>query len=187
MTTVPTPSGSCACSGATQGSADRANDPHDLASRTGGRRPLREWDRFEATLANLALGKPLVLKVVGDLAWERATARGWSGEAFEAFQMARPGPRLRSSKGCATWWTRRADQIIVPSRYLARWVMAWGVPEDQITVIYNAVAPPNGFAVSPAPLATPVNLVTAGRLVQLKRVGGILEAIAGMQGCRPDQ
>src|SRR5438128_7375565 len=32
---------------------------------------------IETVLANQWLGKPLVQKVVGDLAWERATNRGW--------------------------------------------------------------------------------------------------------------
>ena len=136
---------------------------------------------LEAALANLALGKPMVLKVVGDLAWERATASRWSGETFEAFQRARHGPRIALLKGLRTWWTRRADQVIVPSRYLARWVMGLGVPENRLTVIYNAVAPPNGLAPLPSPLGTPVKLVTAGRLVPMKRVDGILEAIANMK------
>ena len=136
---------------------------------------------LEATLANLALGKPLVLKVVGDLAWERATAREWSGETFEAFQTARHGPKIALLKGLRAWWTRRADRVIVPSQYLARWVRGWGISSDRITVIYNAVAPPDGLAVLPAPLETPLKLVTAGRLVQMKRVGGILDAISGME------
>jgi glycosyltransferase involved in cell wall biosynthesis len=136
---------------------------------------------LEAALANLVLGKPLVLKVVGDLAWERATAWRWTGQTFEAFQTAHHGPKIALIKALRAWWTRRADRVIVPSRYLARWVMGWGVSADRITVIYNAIAPPDVLAVLPTPLATAVKLVTAGRLVSMKRVDGILEAIAGMR------
>ncbi len=136
---------------------------------------------LEAALANIALGKPLVLKVVGDLAWERATEQGWSDETFEAFQTARHGPKIAILKALRAWWTRRAHRIIVPSRYLARWVSKWGVPEDRITVIYNVVTRPNGLSASASPLKTPVKLVTAGRLVPLKRVDGIFEVIAGMK------
>jgi glycosyltransferase involved in cell wall biosynthesis len=135
---------------------------------------------LETSLANLALRKPLVLKVVGDLAWERATALGWSAETFEAFQTARHGPTIALLKRLRTWWIRRADRVLVPSQYLARWAMAWGVAQDRITVIYNAVALPDGLAVVPAPLATSLTLVTAGRLVPPKRVDGIIEAVAEM-------
>ena len=135
---------------------------------------------LEATLANLALGKPLVLKVVGDLAWERAVDRRWSGQTFEAFQAARHGPKIALLKTLRAWWTRRADRVVVPSQYLARWVKEWGVPEARIEVIYNSVARPNGLAASSLPLKSAVRLVTAGRLVPLKRVDGILEAIAGL-------
>src|SRR4029453_3512281 len=58
--------------------------------------------------------------------------------------------------------------------------MAWGVAQDRITVIYNAVALPDGLAVVPAPLATSLKLVTAGRLVPPQRGEGMIEAGAGM-------
>jgi glycosyltransferase involved in cell wall biosynthesis len=135
---------------------------------------------LEASLVNLALGKPLILKVVGDLAWERATTRGWSAETFDAFQTARHGLKIALLKRLRAWWTRRADRVLVPSQYLARLAMAWGVSQDRITVIYNAVALPDRIAVVPIPLAAPLKLVTAGRLVPLKRVDGIIEAVAGM-------
>src|SRR5687768_14071409 len=44
---------------------------------------------LEATLANLWLRRPMVQKIVGDLAWEQATNRGWVSDSFEAFQQGR--------------------------------------------------------------------------------------------------
>ncbi|MGH8008036.1 MAG: glycosyltransferase, partial [Candidatus Binatia bacterium] len=41
---------------------------------------------IEAVLANSVLHKPLVQKIVGDWAWERATNHGWIADTFEAFQ-----------------------------------------------------------------------------------------------------
>ena len=96
---------------------------------------------IEAVLANLWLGKPMVQKVVGDLAWERATNRDWVQDSFEEFQKQRYGLKVESLKALRAWWTRRASRVIVPSRYLAGWVMRWGVPGEKITVIYNAVEP----------------------------------------------
>jgi len=133
---------------------------------------------FESVLANLLLRRPLVMKVVGDLAWERATARGWTSDDFEAFQRRRYGLKIELLKALRAWWTRRAHRVIVPSRYLAGWVARWGVPADHIAVIYNALEPLDGVRPLPVPLATPIKAVTVGRLVPWKRVDGILEAVA---------
>jgi glycosyltransferase involved in cell wall biosynthesis len=132
---------------------------------------------LESALANFVLQKPLVMKVVGDLAWERATGRGWTADDFETFQRRRYGLRIELLKALRSWWTRRADRVIVPSRYLARWVVGWGVPAEKIVVIYNAVEPVDGVEPLPVPLKTPIKAVTVGRLIPLKRVDGLLEAL----------
>jgi glycosyltransferase involved in cell wall biosynthesis len=143
---------------------------------------------LEAVLANSALRKPMVQKVVGDLAWERATNRGWVQDRFEDFQKKRYGRKVEALKRLRTWWTRKADAVIVPSRYLAGWIAAWGVPGKRIVVIYNAspaqemswkeeVAQDRGASPARIPLTMPVKLVTVGRLVPLKRVDKVIEAM----------
>jgi glycosyltransferase involved in cell wall biosynthesis len=154
---------------------------------------------LEAALANRWLRKPLVMKVVGDVAWEQATNRGWVRDSFEAFQQRRYGLKVEALKALRTWWTRQADRLIVPSRYLARWVAAWGIPEDTIAVIYNAIppyrpSPPVGegrgegeacvdaLSPPPLPISTPLKLVTVGRLVPWKRIDKVIEAVASCDG-----
>lgn len=132
---------------------------------------------MEAVLANAVLRKPLVMKVVGDLAWERATSKGWTSDDFETFQQRRYGFKIELLKMLRSWWTRRANRVIVPSRYLARWVEGWGVPKEKIIVIYNAMEHLDGVEPLPVPLNTPVKAVTVGRLVPWKRVDGLLEAL----------
>jgi len=130
-----------------------------------------------AVLANQLLRKPLVMKVVGDFAWERATNRGWTEDNFETFQRKRYDLKVEILKALRSWWTRQAHRVMVPSRYLAKWVQGWGVPEERIVVIYNALEPVEGVEPLPVPLSTPVKAVTVGRLVPWKRVDGILEAV----------
>ena len=144
---------------------------------------------LEAVLANLLLRKPMVQKVVGDLAWERATNRGWVSDTFEAFQTTHY--QLRATryailtnvlKALRSWWVRQAHVVITPSRYLADRVLRWGVPQDSIAVIYNAMEPTDGITTASVPLPTPVKAVTVGRLIPLKRVDQILETVARVRG-----
>jgi glycosyltransferase involved in cell wall biosynthesis len=132
---------------------------------------------IEAVLTNLWLGKPMVQKVVGDLAWERATNRKWVQDGFEEFQKQRYGFKVEGLKALRAWWTRRASRVIVPSRYLAGWVMQWGVPEEKMAVIYNAVEFLDGVRPAIVPLRTPLKAVTVGRLVPWKRVDRVIEAL----------
>jgi glycosyltransferase involved in cell wall biosynthesis len=132
---------------------------------------------IEAVLANLWLGKPMVQKVVGDLAWERTTNRGWVRDGFEEFQKHRYGLKVEGLKALRAWWTRRASRVIVPSRYLAGWVMQWGVPEEKMTVIYNAVEPFEGVRPAVVPLRTSFKVVTVGRLVPWKCLDRVIEVL----------
>ena len=136
---------------------------------------------MEAVLANIFLRKPLVHKVVGDHAWERAINLGWASDNFEDFQKKRYGVKVETLKAVRSWWARKADTVVVPSRYLARWVVRWGVPEERLVVIYNGVEPLNGVQPAEVPLRTPTNLVTVGRLVPWKRVDMVIEAIARLE------
>jgi glycosyltransferase involved in cell wall biosynthesis len=149
---------------------------------------------LEAVLANIWLRKPIVQKVVGDLAWEQASNRGWVADSFETFQQRRYDPKVGILKWLRSWWTRRADRVIVPSWYLASWVASWGIAEKSISVIYNVVEQYScpsieegcGATLSVArgslppciPLLTPFKIITVGRLVPWKQIDKLLEAVA---------
>jgi glycosyltransferase involved in cell wall biosynthesis len=124
----------------------------------------------ETVLANAALRKPLLFKVVGDWVWERAVNRGWTRESFAQFQRTshrgRMGVLVRLRDACL----RRAAVVVTPSRYLAGVLTDWGVPERRVRLIPNAVEPreaPPGLCVWPG---TRFRLITIGRLVAWKNV-----------------
>ena len=133
---------------------------------------------IEAVVANLFLRKPMVQKIVGDWAWERATNKRWVADTFEEFQKCRHGLKVEALKFLRRFCARRADVMIVPSSYLARAVANWGVTESKTAVVYNAVELP-----SPSPCAVPLStrfkLVTVGRLVPWKQVDHLIEALVG--------
>jgi glycosyltransferase involved in cell wall biosynthesis len=132
---------------------------------------------FETAIANKFLRKPLVMKIVGDEAWERSVRKGWTKDNFEDFQQRCQSWQAELLKRHRSWIVRQADKVIVPSQYLANWVVKWGVPPERIAVIYNAVEIPDSVKPLSVPLKTPVKAVTAGRLIPLKRVDGLLEAL----------
>lgn len=136
---------------------------------------------FQVTLANLLLRKPAVIKIVGDYAWERAVNYFGLADDFEQFQRRSHRGLTRMLKALRAWWTRRADRVIVPSQYLAQHVQSWGIPQDKIHVIYNAVEPAARIQPASRPLATKFMAITVGRLVPWKHIDQLLEAIAGTQ------
>jgi glycosyltransferase involved in cell wall biosynthesis len=129
---------------------------------------------------------PRIVKIVGDLAWERAIRNGWIAptEDIDLFQMRRYGLPVMLDKAARARDAAAMDAIIVPSEYLKRMVVGWGVDAAKVHVIYNAlpVSPNTPEAVPSAPpkLTGEMQAVilTAGRLLPWKGVDRLIEALA---------
>jgi glycosyltransferase involved in cell wall biosynthesis len=133
----------------------------------------------ETVAANLILRRPLVMKIVGDWVWERATNRGWTTDSFDAFQRRQHGGRLAALCRVRNACVRRAEAIIVPSRFLAGAVERWGVPPSRLRVVPNASAAearPEGEV--RVPLRTTFRLITVARLVSWKRIDRLIRLLA---------
>jgi len=92
-------------------------------------------------VVNLWLRRPMVIKLVGDFAWEYAVRHGLidRDENMDDFQQRRHGLVVRLLRVLQRWYANRAQVVIVPSRYLAGIVQGWGIPSEKVQVIYNAV------------------------------------------------
>ena len=95
-------------------------------------------------LASTLLRKRFFLKVVGDFAWEQWMQKG-RGEFVdvETFQKRRFDVVTELRRFVEHYVARRAERVIVPSEFLKRIVLAWGVPETRIVVVYNSFDPPS--------------------------------------------
>jgi hypothetical protein len=84
--------------------------------------------------------RPRVGRIVSDQAWERAVNRGWVPPDPGAD--ARPRRRLltRLNRMLHRGEARRLDAVIVPSEYVRRTVVGWGIDPARVTVVYNALA-----------------------------------------------
>jgi glycosyltransferase involved in cell wall biosynthesis len=136
---------------------------------------------LEAAIANYLLRKPMVQKIVGDWAWERATNNGWIKDNFEEFQIRKYAVKVELLKALRNFCVRRADTLIAPSEFLARAVAKWGVSAPKVFVVYNAVEIPS-WTRTTVPLRTRLNIVTVGRLVPWKQIDHLIEAVAEIDG-----
>lgn len=137
---------------------------------------------------------PRVLKIVGDQAWERSIRRGWITRTtdIDTFQTARYGPAANLQKMLRSREVRGMDGIIVPSHYLKRMVISWGVNPAKIQVIYNALPPAESRvqrtqaqARTELDLDTAAPLVlTAARLEPWKGVNHLIAALISVPDVR---
>jgi glycosyltransferase involved in cell wall biosynthesis len=133
---------------------------------------------IEAAAAAALARRPLVMKIVGDWAWERARNRGEQVPSVEEFHSARQSLRSEAVKRLRTCVTRRAGKIIAPSRCVFSIVAGWGIPARRIEVVYNALESPPDSEAARLPPFDGATLVTVGRLVELKGIDGLLEITA---------
>ncbi len=133
-----------------------------------------------ATLTAKASRKSLLMRVVGDDAWERALNRQLTQDGFANFQTRRQRLLVELLKALRSFVTRRADAVIVPSVYLAGAVRGWRVPEDRIHVINNGVTIPSRSDSREESTRRPFTVVTSSRLISLKRVDGIVKAMRSL-------
>ncbi|MDD2807007.1 MAG: glycosyltransferase family 4 protein [Patescibacteria group bacterium] len=128
-----------------------------------------------AALVAKLLKKKLVVKIVGDYAWEYARNSKKSTLGIDEFQTARLTGKVRRLKKIETWVCRRADKIITPSFYLKKIVSGWGINDGKIEVIYNS-EPTSRYTISPAAI-NKNQLLSVGRLVPWKGFEVLIEVV----------
>lgn len=143
-----------------------------------------------AGLPAVVVGKlrrvPVVLKFVGDEAWERATQLKYTTKQLEEFLAAPEGGiRIRLVMLLQGLVLRRAQAVTTPSAYLADAIIrAYRVKKEKVFVNYNAaektdILPFDAHSV-------PHQIVTTARLVEWKGVAGIIRATAILVKQFPD-
>lgn len=137
-----------------------------------------------AAFVALLLRKPLVLKVVGDYAWEQGRQRFGITESLDRFVEAEVLPlEARILQKVEAWVARRAKRIIVPSEYLRSIVSTWeGVNPEHLIVIYNAMQEEAAVELPPAVAMVPhPRIVSVGRLVPWKQFEGVIDAVGRLE------
>ena len=140
---------------------------------------------LEAALVSCWKKVPVVIKVVGDPAWEWARRAGLR-DNIDEFQHKRYDIGTEVRKLLRSWSTKRADAVIVPSRYVADLVRGWGVPEEKIHVIYNGVellpSVWSDFLRRSERSDRGRTVVTVGRLVPWKEIDRLIKVVSDLDG-----
>lgn len=138
---------------------------------------------FPAVLANQVLRKPLVMKVVGDYAWEYARNNRLVQDGIDEFQEKRYPVKVQWLKRYRKYYVSGAHGIIVPSRYLKSLVEGWGIPESRIRVVNNAPHPLGKSPVQPVRIPGFTDrfrkiVVSVGRLTNWKGMDVLIRILA---------
>lgn len=139
-----------------------------------------------AVIVKMFTGIPVVLKFVGDEAWERATQLRETSKQLEDFLAAPEGSlRIRLIMHLQGFVLRHASIVTTPSAYLSEAVIrTYGVSREHTVVNYNAAEKTETIPFDAQPI--PHQLVTTARLVEWKGVDGIIRATANLAKKFPD-
>ena len=135
-----------------------------------------------STLAALLAGRPRVLKIVGDWAWESAHRRGMTSLGIEEFQRTRHGLRTRSFQFIQRMYTALATVVVVPSGYVGAFVRNWGASPEKLRVVHNALTEIPEIDVSREEAKRQLGfegplVCTVSRLYSWKRVDDLLRMV----------
>ncbi len=138
-----------------------------------------------ALIVATILRKPLVVRIVGDYAWEQGTARYGVTQFLDQFveQMHAQPRAVRMLGRLERLVAKRAACVIVPSEYLKSIIVRWGVPESSIRVVYNAFLHEGLFdrATLRARFGYHGPVITsAGRMVSWKGFRTLIEVVAAL-------
>ncbi len=131
-------------------------------------------------------GRPFVVKLTADPAFERARRRGLVASSLEEFQRGGGGPFAAVLRAARDAELRRAAHVLCPSEYLRGLTIGWGLAPGRVSVLANPVP-----AVAGLPEREELRrrlrldgatLAFAGRLTAQKALGVALEALAGAEG-----
>lgn len=119
------------------------------------------------TVGSLFARVPMILRVPGDYAWESYQHRtdAKERELLDVFVTRSHHGSIWLLEQIERWVAKRAQKIIVPSRYLKGIVIAWGVQSDRIEIAYNDVNPLPKATISREALRAQFGIASEARIL----------------------
>jgi len=132
-----------------------------------------------------------IVKIPGDIVWERARNSGATNLDINTFQNYRTNARYRLFRKLFTLSIARANNVIVPSAFLQKMATNWVGPLKKIELIYNSVDY-SKFSTNGSRHKR-FDVVTASRLVPWKGIDELIQCCKeldlslGIAGDGPDE
>jgi glycosyltransferase involved in cell wall biosynthesis len=142
-------------------------------------------------LAARLRGKPVMMRMMVDGAWEISHRKGWiGGDTIDAFQTREYGWKVRCMRNLQRRWWGASSRLIACSNYLRTIAVGrYGVSGDKVQLIHNAYNGPAADSLLDTPTQAraksglaegPRYLLTVCRLMVWKRVDGIIRALLSL-------
>ena len=139
-------------------------------------------------LAGKLRGKPVMIRIMVDGAWEIAHRKGWChGDDINVFQTKTYGWQVKLTRVLQKRWWKWTSHIIACSEFLRQiLVRNYGVPGDKVQTVFNAYHGPAADSVRETRDEARAELglapgkryvLTICRLMGWKRVDGIIDAL----------
>lgn len=139
-------------------------------------------------LAGKLRGKPVMIRIMVDGAWEIAHRKGWChGDDINVFQTKRYGWQVKLTRALQRRWWKWTSHVIACSEFLRQiLVRNYGVPGDKVQTVFNAYHGPAADSVRETRDEARAKLglapekryvLTICRLMGWKRVDGIIDAL----------
>jgi glycosyltransferase involved in cell wall biosynthesis len=137
-------------------------------------------------LAAKAVHRPVVLKLTGDPAFERARWRRRVAGNVESFQQGGGGLESAVLRRVRDASLRSAAHVLCPSGYLRELAISWGVARERVSVLPNAIPTQPVLADRSALRASfsirEPTLAFAGRFAPQKSLDVLVDAVERVEG-----
>jgi glycosyltransferase involved in cell wall biosynthesis len=120
-----------------------------------------------ATLVARISGRPFIVRVPGDYAWEQGTQRFRVIDSLDQFQRKTYTWRVQWLRRVQYFVARSASLVLVPSHYFEGIVRQWGIAPSRIRCVYLGVEIPSVIEL-PENLPSGRLMISVGRLVPWK-------------------
>jgi len=134
---------------------------------------------FESSIGAIFSKRPIVHKIVGDYAWERARNKGYFKGTIDEYQNKQKGIKLLLLDTYFKYFLRFSKTIITPSNYLKDIVIGWNKNLNVVTV-YNAIDFPKDLEMS-SDKNSFSKILTVSRLVSWKNIDQIILSLVELK------
>ncbi len=130
---------------------------------------------FPSLLVTKLLGKPFIVRVPGDFAWEQSRQRYGVTDSIDVFQTKKYSWRIEFYKKIERMVVRGADRVMTPSDYFSNLVQGW-MRNGTARTVYNGVSVTD-IQKTKRILPKDFSIISAGRMVPWKGFRELIEGV----------